>query len=402
MKILVADKLAPSTAEALDSIGCEVTSNPALKGDSLLEALESVNPQVLVVRSTKVNAEHLKAGRDLSLVIRAGAGVNTIDLKTASNRGVYVANCPGKNAIAVAELTMGHLLNMDRRIADNAAMLRQHKWNKKGFSSSKGLYGRTLAVLGTGNIGVAVIKRALAFGMKVRAWCIDLTPERALALGIQQASSPVDACTGADALTIHLALNEHTRGLVGKDLFDALKPGAYVINTSRGGLIDQDALVDAIETRGLLAGLDVYAQEPGSGDKEFPFSIADSPKVYGTHHIGASTQQAEEAVGAEVVRIITSYLHTSSVPNCVNLADHTPATHSLVVRHKDEVGVLAAILELLSHDGINVQEMQNVVFSGAGAACVTIQLDKAPSQKLLDEVGASDKIFAASVVPLED
>ena len=340
MRVLIADKLSPQVVTALESCGCAVTADPTLADDTLRDALALHDPQVLVVRSTKVRAEHIQAAPALAVVIRAGAGVNTIDVGHASSRGVYVTNCPGKNAVAVAELVMGQLVNLDRRLVDNANTLREGRWAKKAYGKARGLQGRTLAILGLGQIGEEVVIRARAFGMKVRAWSRSLTPERAAALGVQLASTPLDACRGADALTIHVAYAPETRNLVGEELLEALAPGAYVINTARGGIVDEAALLRAIQTRGLRAALDVFEKEPGGDSGPFTdTAIASAEAIYGSHHIGASTDQASEAVGDEVVRIVSTYQRTGEVLNCVNLAEQTEATHLLVVRHADEVGI---------------------------------------------------------------
>ena len=401
MRVLIADKLSPHVAEALEAAGCAVTYEPTLKGETLTEALASHEPGALVVRSTKVTSADLDAAPSLALIIRGGAGVNTIDVAEASRRGVYVANCPGKNAIAVAELTFGHLLNLDRRISDNVSDLRRGVWNKKGYGKATGVFGRTMAVLGMGMIGTEVVKRAKAFGMHVKAWSRSLTPERAEELGVTFARTPREACSGADVLTVHLALNADTRGLVGRELLDALAPGAFVINTSRGGVIDQEALLEAIARRGLRAGLDVFAEEPAATDVEFPFPIREEAGVYGTHHIGASTTQASNAVGDEIVRILQTYLSTGRVLNCVNLADRSPATHVLAVRHADKVGVLAAVLGVLKEGGVNVQEMENIIFAGAHAACARIQVDAPPIPEILRLINELPDVFATSLVALE-
>lgn len=401
MRVLVADKLSPRVAERLEAAGCAVTTAPTLKGDALTDRLAALQPAVLVVRSTKVTAEHLHASGALALVIRAGAGTNTIDVASASARGIYVANCPGKNAIAVAELTFGHLINLDRRIADNVIALRAHTWAKKEFGKADGLFGKTLALLGVGSIGREVIARAHAFGIHVRAWSRSLTPAQAAELGVEHAATPLDACKGADILSVHLALKPETRHLVGRALLEALAPGAFVINTSRGELVDQDALVEAIETRGLRAGLDVFADEPGSNETAFPHAIADNPSVYGTHHIGASTQQATEQVGQEVIDIVEQYLNQGTVKNCINLAVRSAADHLLVVRHADRVGVLAGVLDCLRRGDVNVQEMENIIFTGSKAACARIQISGAPPASLLAEIDASEHVFATSLVSLE-
>ena len=400
MRVLIADKLAPDAAAQLEATGCAVTDEPGLQGDALAVRIKEVDPDVLVVRSTKVQRAHLEAGRALSLVIRAGAGVNTIDLDFASSHGIYVANCPGKNAIAVAELTIGHLVNLDRRIADNVADLRRGVWNKKGYDKAQGLHGRTLAVLGCGAIGVEVTRLARAMGMTVRAWSRSLTPAAAQAMGATFAASPLEACRGADAVTVHLAKTADTVHIIDRTLLDALNPGAFVINTSRGELVDEAALLEAMETRGIRAGLDVFADEPGSSDKEYPFALGKHPAVYGTHHIGASTTQATLAVADEVIRIVDVYVRTGEVANCVNLASRSEATHALTVRHADEVGVLAGVLGVLSQHGLNVQEMENIIFQGGGAACASIQLSDKPGPEAVAAIEALPHVFAASVVAL--
>lgn len=401
MRVLLADKLAPLVPGRLQDIGAEVHSCPDLGSASLEDKLVELDPAVLVVRSTKVTAEHIAAAPSLALIIRAGAGVNTIDLQTASSRGVYVTNCPGKNACAVAELTIGHLLNLDRRIADNVAALREGKWDKKRFGKARGLNGRTLTILGYGQIGVEVAVRARALGMRVKVWSIDLTEERARDHRVERCETPEAAVSGADAVSVHLALVPETRGRVGKSIFDAMKAGAYFINTSRGEVVDQPALIGALDERGILAGLDVFADEPSASEGEFTDAIAKHPNVFGTHHIGASTTEATEAVGEEVVAIVAAYATGRVIPNCVNLANRTEATHTLVVRHADRVGVLAAILAELREAGINVQEMQNILFSGGNAACARINVVGQPDADTLAKVRAAEHVYAVSFGPVE-
>jgi D-3-phosphoglycerate dehydrogenase len=400
MRILLADKLAPLVAGRLQDLGTEVHVEPDLSGPTLTARIKSLDPTVLVVRSTKVTRDDVDAGRALSLIIRAGAGVNTIDLAAASGRGVYVANCPGRNASAVAELTIGHLINLDRRIADNVAQLRARIWNKKEFGNARGLRGRRLAVLGTGMIGQEVIRRAKALGMRIRAWSRSLGPELADALGVERAETPERCVDGADAVTVHLALTPETRGRIGESVFAAMKPGAYFVNTARAEVVDQAALLRALDEKGIRAGLDVFAGEPSGATGDFADPIVDHPNVYGTHHIGASTLEAEEAVGEEVVRIVDAYATGRVIPNCVNLASVSEATHTLVVRHADRVGVLATVLDLLRDAGHNVQEMQNIVFSGGEAACARIAIAGAPSAETLAKINADPAVFDATATPI--
>ena len=406
MRILIADKLPDSAVSHLESAGCTVEFEPTLKGEALTAALGTHNPEVLIVRSTKVTQADIEAGRSLSLIVRAGAGVNTIDLASAAGRGVYVANCPGKNATAVAELTWGHILNADRRISEGVADLKRGQWRKKHYAVASGLHGRTLGVLGCGGIGLEVIARARAFGMNVVAWSRSLTPAKADALGVTYAADPVSVASAADVLSVHLALSDETRGLVDASVFEALREGAIFVNTSRGDVVDEGALLQAIRDKGIRAGLDVFCDEP-SADGEWNTALTDLDGLYGTHHIGASTSQAQEAVAEEACRIVLGYAQSGAVDNCVNIAAQTPATHLLVVRHKDQVGVLAGILDLLREAHINVEKMQNIIFSGSGggasgAACARIQLVGAPAETLLADLASRPAIFDAKLVSLED
>ena len=385
MRVLIADKFEQSGREGLQAIGCEVSFEPDLKDDSLTDAIRRQIPDILVVRGTKVTEPMLAAGQ-IKLVVRAGAGFNTIDVAAASRRGIYVSNCPGKNSIAVAELACALILALDRRVADNVIALRRGEWNKKEFSKARGLFGRTLGLVGVGKIGAEMIPRAQAFGMRVVAWSRSLTTERAAELGIECKASPADVARDADVVSVHVALNSDTKGFLGTDFFTAMREGAYFINTARGEVVDQAALIEAMRSRGIRAGLDVFAGEPTSATAAFTGDIAKEPNLYGTHHIGASTDQAQEAIAAETVRIVREFKETGNVPNVVNLARQTPATHRLVVRHLDRPGVLAAVLDAIKSEHINVQEMENIVFEGAEAAVARINLDNAPSLEVLDRL----------------
>jgi len=393
MRVLVADKFEQSGRDGLQALGCDVSYQPDLKDEALVNAIAGVAPDVLVVRSTKVTEPMLAAG-PIKLVVRAGAGYNTIDVAAASKRGIYVSNCPGKNSIAVAELAFALILALDRRIVDNVVTLRRGEWNKKEFSKARGLYGRTLGLIGVGKIGQEMISRARAFGMPVIAWSRSLTPLRAAELGITHKDSPQAVAAEADVVSLHLALNKETRNLIDAEFFSAMRPGAYFINTARGEVIDQQALVNAMKTHGIRAGLDVYAAEPTSAVGEFGDDVVKEEGLYGTHHIGASTDQAQEAIAAETVRIVQQFKETGQVPNVVNLARQTPATHRLVVRHVDRPGVLASVLDAIKSEQINVQEMENIVFDGAAAAVARINLDNAPSETILNQIrsGSSDII----------
>ena len=415
MKVLVADKFEKSGIEGLKAAGCDVVYDPELKDDALAAAIGRTGADVLVVRATKVTAPMLDAGR-LSLVVRAGAGYNTIDVAGASRRGIYVSNCPGKNAIAVAELAFGLILALDRRIPDNVAELRAGTWNKKEYSKAQGLFGRRIALLGIGNIGQEMIRRAAAFGLDVVIWSRrfdgqdrPMTDVEARELGVELplrmvaidlAPTPDAAVSRADIVSLHVALGPGTKGLVNAGLLSRMKPGTIFINTARGEVVDYEALASAVKERGLRVGLDVYANEPATATAPFTDPLVQLPGVYGTHHIGASTDQAQEAIAAETVRIVRSYKETGRVPNVVNLARRTPATHMLIVRHRDRPGVLAHVFAQLREANLNVQETENIVFEGAEAAVARINLDGEPAPAVCDIVRANADVLDLQVVRL--
>ena len=416
MKVLIADKFEKSGIDGLKAAGCEVISDPELKDEALREAIGRTGADVLVVRSTRVTAPMLDAGR-LSLIVRAGAGYNTIDVAAASERGIYVSNCPGKNAIAVAELAFALILALDRRVPDNVAELRAGHWNKKEYSKAQGLFGKTLGLLGVGSIGQEMIRRAAGFGLDILLWSRRFAGERrplsdqeARELGVEPAlrqvkielaPTPEDVAARADILSVHLALGPETRGLVNAALLARLRPGAILINTARGEVVDAAAIAEAVRERGLRVGLDVYASEPSAASGDFADPLIAQPGVYGTHHIGASTEQAQEAIAAETVRIVKTYKETGRVPNVVNLARRTPATHMVVVRHRDRPGVLAHVFDHLRQANLNVQETENIVFEGAAAAVARINLDGRPSAELCARIKAGNAdVFDLQVIDL--
>jgi D-3-phosphoglycerate dehydrogenase len=415
MKVLVADKFEKSGLEGLKAAGCEVLYEPDLKDDALVEAVRASGADVLVVRSTKVTTPMLDAGR-LGLIVRAGAGYNTIDVAGASKRGIYVSNCPGKNAIAVAELAFALILSLDRRVPDNVIDLRAGKWNKKEYAKAQGLYGKTLGLLGVGNIGQEMIRRAAGFGLHVVLWSRRFAGQQrpisdqeakeldieaaARSVRIELAPTPGDVAERSDILSVHLALGSETRHIVNADLLGRMKPGAMLINTARGEVVDHAALASAVRDRKLRVGLDVFANEPAAATADFSDDLVALPGVYGTHHIGASTDQAQEAIAAETVRIVRSYKATGRVPNVVNLARRTPATHMLIVRHHDRPGVLAHVFDAIREAALNVQETENIVFEGAEAAIARINIDGGLSAESCDRIKRNKDVLDLQVVKL--
>jgi D-3-phosphoglycerate dehydrogenase len=420
MKVLVADKFEKSGLDGLRAAGCEVVYNPDLKDDALKAAIAETRAGVVIVRSTKVTEPMMDAGQ-LSLVVRAGAGFDNVDVKAASARGIYVANCPGKNSLAVAELAFGLILALDRRIPDNVIDLRAGKWNKKEYSKARGLHGRTLGIIGFGNIGQEMARRAQAFGMHIAIWSeigveVDrsgLPVDMPLLVRLRPSSgypvepfaevceTPEEVAEKSDILTVHVAANDRTRRMINANVLNRMKPGSFFLNTARGEVVDYDALAAAIRERDLRVALDVYDKEPSSPQGEFNDPIVKLANVYGTHHIGASTDQAQEAIAEETVRIIRAYLETGRVLNVVNLSRQTPASHVMVVRHRDQPGVLAHVFDILRDSHVNVQETENIIFTGAQAAVARINLDGEPTDEQLRRIRIGNPdIFDVQVVPL--
>jgi D-3-phosphoglycerate dehydrogenase len=361
-----------------------------------------VNADVLVVRSTRVGADTFARQGPLGLVIRAGAGTNTIDTASAAQHGVFVANVPGKNAVAVAELTMGLILALDRRIPDNVEDARAGRWNKKRYSEADGLLGKTIGIVGLGPIGLSVVERAAAFGMKPLVIDKPRSPEVEQRLAAVGATAVPDLNTlvaNVDIVTFHVPADSGTRAMVDKRLLDLVRPGTWIINTSRADIIDEAALIAAIEEKDLRVAIDVFADEPAGGSGDFDSALARHPAVYTTHHIGASTMQAQEAIASEVVAMIIDF-ERGVVRNVVNLTPPPPVGAILTVRHFDRVGVLSAVLEALKEAGLNVQEMQNQVFAGAGAAVASIHVEGQVPESARAKVAANPDVIHLSVRPV--
>ena len=401
MKILCADALPENLLQPLRDAGHEVAVEPSLGADSIPSRLAEDDIEVLVVRSTKVTAEAIAAGAGLGMIVRAGAGTDNIDKSAASNRGVYVANVPGQNAIAVAELAMGLLIAIDRHIAVGTADLRAGRWNKKEYSKSDGILGKTLAIIGLGDIGLALAERAVAFGMNVTALRkADRSSEaltRVRAAGIRLVDDEDELLGTADVVSLHVPRADNTVGMVDAEFLAKMKSGSILINTARGDLVDGAALLEAMDTRGIRAGLDVWPDEPAKGSQDWISPLSAHPNVVGSHHIGASTAQAQHAIAAGTVAVVEAYL-AGRVVNCVNLVEEPLGEVVLTVRHLDKVGVLAKIFETLRAADANVQQMENQVFHGSVAAVASINLDSEPTPETIDAILGDDDVLAVSVV----
>ena len=400
MKVLLADTLPDAAVERLEAAGDEVTRMPELDGDTLPDHIAGF--EVLIVRSTKVTTATLDAADSLGLIVRAGAGTNTIDTERAAALGVYVCNVPGKNALAVAELTIGLLIAIDRHIAAGTADLRRGVWNKKTYAKANGLFGRRMGIIGVGDIGIATAARAWAFGIDVVAVTkpgrSDAAVARAEAASITFVDSLDELLSTSDIVSLHVPGSPDTRGMVDAGFLGAMKDGAILLNTSRGDVVDEAALIDAMDNRGIRAGLDVYANEPSSGSFEFDSTIAKHPSVVGTHHVGASTNQAQAAVTDGTIETVHAY-RTGSPINCVNLDPVPTKAATITVRHHDRVGVLASVLQILRKEQLNVSNMQNRVFIGSKAAVASIDVGHLPSDEIIEEVQSLTDVIYIAVTP---
>jgi len=398
MKVLLADRLPDEAVQRLTASGDEVIVMADLTADDLPAHIAGA--EVLVVRSTKVTSATLDAADRLGLIVRAGAGTNTIDCARAAELSVFVCNVPGRNALAVAELAVGLMVAVDRHIADATIDSRNGRWNKKAYSKAAGLFGRTLGIIGLGDIGIATAERASGFGMNVIAVAKSSRSAeavmRAETAGVTFVDTIDTLLAESDIVTLHVPGAESTKGMVDESFLSKMRAGATLINTSRGNVVDEAALIEAMDTRGIRAGLDVFADEPAGGAGEFQSALASHPNVVASHHVGASTEQAQAAVAAGTIDAIDSY-RVGEVANCVNLEVVPPRAATLTVRHLDKVGVLAAVLEALRKANLNISNMQNRVFAGSTAAVATIDVDQSVSSATIDTIQAISDVIHTSV-----
>jgi D-3-phosphoglycerate dehydrogenase len=401
MRILFADRLPDKTLADLESHGHECVMEPALTADDLAGRITGF--EGLVVRSTKVPKDVFDAADRLALVIRAGAGTNTIDTDAAAGHGVFVCNVPGRNAVAVAELTRGLLLALDRRIPDNVADLREGRWDKTTYGKAEGLLGSTMGIIGLGSIGFAVAERAAAFGIRLQAQARSGRSAESLAraeeLGITMCETLEELVGSSDIVSLHVPAGPDTKHLVDERFLGWMKPGAILLNTSRGDVVDEPALLAALDAGRLRAGLDVFADEPGAGQGPWESALAQHRNVVATHHIGASTNQAQRAIADGVAEIVDAFV-AGEARHCVNLAPHRLGSATLTVRHLDRVGVLAKVLERLSVEHLNVEHMVNRVFRGGDAAVASIDVEGHPSEELLSDLRQVPHVLGVTVVEL--
>jgi len=399
MKVLVAGRLPAASLEEMQTLGVEVVYRPSLTGEELLHALQGVN--VLVVRGLEVTADAIASSDSLNLIIRAGSGTGRIDVSAASARGIYVANTPGRNAAAVAELTMTLIGCLDRRILDACSSLRSGRWEKDEFAQAAGLRGRRLGIVGLGHVGRAVSTLARCYGMVVNAWSRSLNSARAAELGIGWVSSLQELAARSEILTVHLDANDRTQRMIGRDVLSALPNRAIFVNTASAEVVDYSALAEVAREKNLRIGLDVLPSEPDARRSLYDHDVLHSGLVYATPHIGASTDEAQCAIANETVHVLRSFLTKGEVPNVVNISASSWAKYQVVVRHIEKTGALAHVLSVLKRHGIHVQELDNTVFEGGRAACAKIRVETRPSEACLAEIMAfSSEILHVDLVSL--
>jgi D-3-phosphoglycerate dehydrogenase / 2-oxoglutarate reductase len=398
MRLLIADSLDTQPLEELRVLGIEVVSDPSLTKDTLLHAVAGVG--ILVVGRTEVSAQAIENARELNLIVRAGAGTGNIDVEAASARGIYVANCPGKNATAVAELTMAMALALDRRLFDATRAFVAGRWERGTYGSEAGLYGRHIGIAGLGAVGREVLSRARAFGMKPHVVSRGVSAAKAQKLDVAYAPSLERLAAVSDVMTVHLPLNPQTQGIISRLVLEALPHEAIVINTGRAELFDLDALLELAPRKGLRLGLDVFPSEPREPSAPFVSPFAALPNVLCTPHIGGSSRQAQRAIAEEVTRVVRSFLTEENVPNVVNVCAASPARYVIVLRQLDKVGALANTLSVLKRHGINIEEISNTVFDGAKATCTKLRASGRPSEACLKEIGAFEETLRVDVVPM--
>lgn len=398
MRLLLADPIDVEPLEELRILGVKVESRPDLSKETLAAALPGVG--ILVVRGTEVTREAMEASPELNLIVRAGSGTGAVDVGAASERGIYVANCPGQSAASVAELVMGMVVALDRRLVESTKAIQGGSFDKASFAREEGLFGRRIGIAGLGAVGREVLSRARAFGMKPYAFSRSLTQGRASRLDVGYAPSLERLAAMSDVFTVHLPLQPQTKGIVSRAVLASLPDGAIFVNTSRADLVDMDALAELAEKKNLRVGLDVFPGEPKEKDDAFASPILAAKRAVFSPHIGASTRQAQRAVAEDVARIVRSFLTEEDVPNVINVCATSPARFVIVLRQLDKIGALANALAVFKRHGINIEEISNTVFDGARATCTKLRVSGRPSEACLKEIAAFDEVLHVDVIPM--
>ncbi len=383
MKVLVACELPEATLQQMRSLAFDVAYEPQATAQKLREEIADVG--VLVVGETRVSPDTIAQARALQMIVHAGRGPGNIAVEAASAQGVFVTHCPDKHATAVAELTMGLILALDRRLVDNAVAVREGRWMRGEFTDARGLAGRTIGILGYGAVGRLVAQRARAFDMRIVAWLPRTTLEPRSEPGLEFCNWPRELARMSDIVTVH-NIEDGTDPIVDAEFLRNMREGAYLVHVGDRHAVDEAALAEAIGQRKLRVALDVFTSMPSGDTGRFRSKLCDRAAVIGTQQIGPLTAQARDAVATEVARIVHAFVVSGEVLNCLNMCERSPATWQLVLRVRDQVGVMAAVLDAVRADGINAEEITSRVFTGAKAAWCTIALNERPSTEALESI----------------
>lgn len=338
-RVLITDNLSPAGIECLKAAGLEVDIRSGLKPDGVRAALQE-SDGIIIRSGTTLTPEILKDQKRCKVIVRAGVGVDNIDLPAATREGIVVMNTPAGNTTSTAEHTVAMLLALSRNIAQANASLRSGKWDRKSFTGTQ-LAGKTLGIVGLGRIGLAVARRALAFEMKVVGYDPFLSVEKGAEYGVQVSRNVDDVCMAADFITVHTPLTEETRGIINAERIAKMKPGVRIVNCARGGIVDEADLADALAA-GHVAGaaLDVFVNEPPLDRR-----LIEMPSVLTTPHLGASTEEAQELVALEAAEIISGFLMRGEIRHAVNMAPISAAEMADVQAYLDlarRLGILLA------------------------------------------------------------
>ncbi|MCR2811585.1 phosphoglycerate dehydrogenase [Microbacterium sp. zg.Y1090] len=371
--VLIAEELSPATIDALGP-DFDVRHVDGADRAQLLPALADAHA-VLIRSATKMDAEAIAAAPQLKVIARAGVGLDNVDIKTATTAGVMVVNAPTSNIVSAAELTIGHILSLARRIPAAHASLAAGQWKRSAYTGVE-LFEKTVGIIGLGRIGALIAARLQAFGMNVVAYDPYVTSARAQQLGVQLLSLD-DLLQQSDFITIHMPKTPETTGMISTEQFRLMKPSAYIVNVARGGLIDEEALHTALTTGEIAgAGLDVFTTEPPV-EGGTAHALLDLPNVVVTPHLGASTDEAQEKAGVSVAKSVRLALGGELVPDAVNVAGgvidpyvrpgiplveklgqifsalaHSPLTSLDVEVHGDLSGYDVSVLKLAALKGV--------------------------------------------------
>lgn len=393
MKILVACELPEHAVDELRGLGTQLVYLPQASSADLLEAI--TDTAVAVVRQTPVTPDVFERAQALQMVVYAGSGSGQIAVDVASRDGIFVTHCPGTDAVACAELALGLVLALDRNIVPNADRLREGTWQRADYLGGRGLQGGTLGIIGDPPFCQELAPRAAALGMDLLGWLPEAESEDLRREGIELCNWPRELARRSDFVVIHgttahgrsMGLGQH---LVDRNFLESMKPGASLVHIGDIANLNEEEVIQVMQERGLRVAVDVC---PGGEGGRVRSNLLQQPGVVGTIHTGGATEQARDAIADEVVKTVAAFLVSGDIRHPLNLAERSPATWLLVLRIRDQVGVMAAILQAIRADGINAEEITSRVFAGAQAAWCTISLDERPSTDALDAIRALDDVL---------